>query len=148
MKEVYSVNLLDAVWFVHKTRDCVTQKTIRDWFRHAGIFQEEVSTKIKCSVATTEEDNDFPLFEWVQRIDRAHSPTFPSLHLRHCSFSNPSVILPTSQLIFQPFLCFTYITAHSPTLILLLLHHRLFTYVTWWAVHALWAPMTSDVDAP
>ena len=29
--------------------------------------------------------------------------SFPSLHLRHSSFSNPSVALPTSQLILQPF---------------------------------------------
>ena len=62
---------------------------------------------------------------------RAHSPTFLSLHLRHNSFSNPSVTLPTSQvcsfsnlsdasptpqLILQPFRRFTYVTAHSPTL--------------------------------
>ena len=33
----------------------------------------------------------------------AHSPTLPSLYLRHSSFSNPSVALPTSQLILQPF---------------------------------------------
>ena len=43
------------------------------------------------------------------------SPTLPSLHLRHSSFSNPSVALPTSQLIL-PFRRFTYVTAHSPTL--------------------------------
>ena len=35
------------------------------------------------------------------------APTFPSLHLRHNSFSNPSIALPTSQLILQPFSCFT-----------------------------------------
>ena len=33
--------------------------------------------------------------------------TFPSLHLRHSSFSNPSVVLPTSQLFHQPFRCFS-----------------------------------------
>ena len=66
---------------------------------------------------------------------RAHSPTFPSLHLRLGSFSNPSVALPTSQLILQTFRCFTYATAHSPTLLSLLLSHRLFTYVTWRAAH-------------
>ena len=79
---------------------------------------------------------------------RAHSPTFPSLHLCHSSFSNPSITLPTShsfsnpsialptsQLILQPFRCFTYVTAHSPILLSLLLHHRLFTYVTWQAAH-------------
>ena len=64
-------------------------------------------------------------------MSRAHSPTFPSLHLRHSSFSNPSVALPKSQLILQPFRCFTYVTAHSPTLLSLLLSHWLFTYVTW-----------------
>ena len=42
-------------------------------------------------------------------MSRAHSPTFPSLHLRHNSFSNPSVALPTSQLSLQPFRCFTYV---------------------------------------
>ena len=59
-----------------------------------------------------------------------------SLHLRHSSFSNPSLALPTSKHILQPFRCFTYITAHSPTLLLLLLRHRIFTYVTWRAAHA------------
>ena len=74
----------------------------------------------------------------------------------HSSVSNPSVASATSQLILQPFRCFTYVTAHSPTLpslhpklkliiqpfryfsviahsptlISLLLRHRLFTYVT------------------
>ena len=40
-----------------------------------------------------------------------------------------------SQLILQPFRCMTYVTAHSPILFSLLLHHRLFTYVTWRAAH-------------
>ena len=61
-------------------------------------------------------------------MSSAHSQTFSSLHLRHNSFSNPSVALPTSLLIFQPFCCFTYITVHSPTLLSLLLRHKLFTY--------------------
>ena len=50
-------------------------------------------------------------------MNSAHSPTFPSLHLRHNSFSNPSVALPKSQLILQPFRCFTYVTVHYPTLL-------------------------------
>ena len=62
-------------------------------------------------------------------------PNFPSLHLRHSSFSNPSGALPTSQVILQPFRCFTYVTAHTPTLLSLLLRHRLFTYFTWRAAH-------------
>ena len=68
-------------------------------------------------------------------MSSAHSPTFSSLHLRHNSFSNASVALPTSQLILQPVRCFTYVTAHSPTLLSFLLRHRLFTYATWRAAH-------------
>ena len=64
-----------------------------------------------------------------------NSPTFPSLHLRHNSFSSPSVALPTSQLILQPFRCVTYVTIHPPTILSLLLRHKLFTYVTWRAAH-------------
>ena len=52
------------------------------------------------------------------------------------SFSNLSVTSPTSQLIFQPFRCFTYVTVHSATLLQLLLSHKLFTYLTWRAAHA------------
>ena len=51
---------------------------------------------------------------------------FQSLHLRHSSFPKPSLALPTSQLILQPFRCFTYVTAHSPTLLSLLLRHSIF----------------------
>ena len=42
------------------------------------------------------------------------------------SFSNLSVTSPTSQLILQPFRCFTYVTVHSPNLLPLLLRHKLF----------------------
>ena len=52
-----------------------------------------------------------------------------------CSFSSLSVTSPMSQLILKPFRCFTYVTAYSPTLVSLLLRHRLFTYVTWGAAH-------------
>ena len=43
------------------------------------------------------------------------------------SFSNPFVTSPSSQLILQPFCCFTYIQAHSTTLPLLHLHHSSFS---------------------
>ena len=83
-------------------------------------------------------------------MSSAHSPIFPSLHLRHNSFSNPSVVLSTSHLIpnpsisspmfqfilqpffrfsyvttliLQPFRHFTYVTTHSPTLLSLYLDH-------------------------
>ena len=36
-------------------------------------------------------------------MSSAHSPTFPLLQPRHNSFSNPSVALPTSQIIHKPF---------------------------------------------
>ena len=71
---------------------------------------------------------------------RAHSPTFPSLHLPHSSFSNPSVALPTwrsfynlsvtsptSQLILQPFRRSTYVIVYSQTLPLIDLHHSTFS---------------------
>ena len=73
----------------------------------------------------------------------AHSPTFPLLHLHHNSFSNPSVALSASQLILQPYHCFTYIADHSPILLLLLLSHRLFTLVTWQAAHETNCSLTS-----
>ena len=57
-KEVYSINLIDAVRFVLKAWERITEKTIRNCFRNAGIIQEEVSTEIECSVATTDEDED------------------------------------------------------------------------------------------
>ena len=70
----------------------------------------------------------------------AHSPTLPLLHLRHSSFSNPSVTsptsqlfcsasvaLPTSHLILQSFRCFTYVTAHFQTLPSLHLRHSSFS---------------------
>ena len=63
----------------------------------------------------------------IFKICSAHSPNFTSLHLRHSSFSNPFVALPASQLILKPFCCFTYVAVHSPTLLLLLLCHKLFT---------------------
>ena len=57
----------------------------------------------------------------------AHSPSFPSLHLRHSSFSNPSITLSTSQLILQPFRRFIYVTAQSPTFPSLYLRHSSFS---------------------
>ena len=68
---------------------------------------------MSCDVGEVTErlENEQSYIQW----SRAHSPTFPSLHLRHSSFSNPSVASPTSQFI---------------------LHHKLFTKLTWQAAHA------------
>ena len=52
------------------------------------------------------------------------STTLPLLQLRHSSFYNPSVALPTSQLNLQPFRCFTFVTVHSTTLPSLYLRHN------------------------
>ena len=49
-----------------------------------------------------------------------HSPTLPSLYLRHSSFPNPYVVSPTSQFILQP--C----SAHSPSFPSLHLRHSSF----------------------
>ena len=43
----------------------------------------------------------------------AHSPTLPSLYLRHSYFSNHSVASPTSHFILQPFFRFSYVTSSS-----------------------------------
>ena len=58
-----------------------------------------------------------------------HSPTLTSLHLCHSSFSNTSAPLPTSQLILQPFRCFTYVIGTSPMSQLILQPFRCFVYV-------------------
>ena len=42
-----------------------------------------------------------------------HSPTHPSLYLRHSSFFNPFVASPTSQFILQPSFRFSYVTSSS-----------------------------------
>ena len=54
------------------------------------------------------------------------SEVMERLENEHCSFSNLYVTSPTLQLILQPFHRFTYITAHSPTLLLLHLRHSSF----------------------
>ena len=54
---------------------------------------------------------NFPSFTYVT----AHSPTVPSLYLRHSSFSNSSVALPMSQLILQLFFRFSHVTGSSLT---------------------------------
>ena len=59
-----------------------------------------------------------------------HSPTLTSLHPCHSLFSNPFGAVPTSQIILQPFRCFTYVIGTSPTSQLILQPFRRFTYIT------------------
>ena len=61
---------------------------------------------------------------WIRVGERSHavdtlSVTSPTSQL----ILKPFVALPTSHLILQPFRCFVYVTAHSPTLLSLLLRH-------------------------
>ena len=60
--------------------------------------------------------------DYTEIHNRVQILMFHKLYLRHRSFS-------------KPFRCFTYVTAHSPTILSLLLRHRIFTYVTWRAAH-------------
>ena len=66
--------------------------------------------------------NDGKVGEWALPIPfrhftyvTTHSPTLPSLYLRHSSFSNPSVASPTSQFILQLLFLFSYVTSSSLT---------------------------------
>ena len=67
--------------------------------------------RMSCDVDEVTErlENEQSYIQW----SRAHSPTLPSLYLRHSSFSNPSVASPTSQLILQLFFRFSYVTSSS-----------------------------------
>ena len=52
---------------------------------------------------------------------------YRDIDIQQSSFSNLSITSPTSQIILQPFCHFTYITVHSPTLLLLHLRHSSFS---------------------
>ena len=73
---------------------------------------------------------------YLAAMSSAHSPTFPTLHLHHYSFSNPSVASPTSQIMLQPFFRFSYVIGSSlmspgePPITLNTQPFRWFTYVT------------------
>ena len=91
-------------------------KQQKGWRTSCDIGEAMEGWRMSCGVGEVTERLE-------NELCSAHSPTFPSLHLRHNSFSNPSVTLPMPQLILQRFCCFTYITVHSPTLLSLLLRH-------------------------
>ena len=71
--------MLDAVRFVHKVWERITEKTIQTCFRHAGIIQEEVSTEVECIVATMEEGEDN--LSLSERVRRSNSVNFTSCNL-------------------------------------------------------------------
>ena len=92
---------------------------------HKDIFHEN---KLLCNKIYKISKSVQPLhrFSYVT----AHFPNLPPLYLRHSSFSNPSVVSPTSQFILQPFFRFTYVTGSSPMSQLILQPFRRFTYFT------------------
>ena len=61
------------------------------------------------------------------KFGKSQRASFRRFTYVNSSFSNPSVALPMSQFILQPFRCFTYVTVHSPTLPLLHLRHSSFS---------------------
>ena len=78
---------------------------------------------MSCDVGEVTERLENELFTYVT----THSPTLPSLYLRHSSFSNPSVASCTSQIILQPFFRFSYVTGSFSTFPSLYLRHNSFS---------------------
>ena len=89
-------------------------------------YNYELCSFSNLSVTSTTSQLIFQPFRCFNNVT-THSPTLPSLYLRHSSFSNPSVASHTSQLIHQPFSCFSYVTVHSPSLPFLYLRHSSFS---------------------
>jgi hypothetical protein len=79
-KQEHTEILLRAVRCVDKAWRRVTEKTIRNCFRHAGITtggQEVAETtengyseENDAAVAAVADDDDLPLSEWVRKVDR------------------------------------------------------------------------------
>ena len=100
---------------------------------------------MSCDIVKATEgfENEFDVGEVMERLENeqssftyviTHSPTLPSLYLRHSPLLNPSVASPTSQFILQPFFRFSYVTSFShnspgepPMLPLLHLRHSSFS---------------------
>ena len=74
-------------------------------------------------------------FLWFLILHHSHSPKmcFRKMCVCVCVYDRRR----STDLILQAFRQFTYVTAHSPTSLSLLLRHLLFTYVTWRAAHGL-----------
>ena len=88
---------------------------------HGTFWNLHIKINFKMNISETNRSTDV-------KMSSAHSPTFPSLHVRHSAFSNPSslylrhswfsnpsVASPTSQLIPQPVFRFSYVTCSSLT---------------------------------
>ena len=80
---------------------------------------------MSCDVAEVTERLENELFPSLHLRHNSFSDFFLSLYLRHSSFFNPSVTSPTSQFILHPFFRFSYVTGSSLTLLHLI--HSSFT---------------------
>ena len=94
-------------------------KSIVNYINHETKIEQNIHDIFFLRNGTNDSRNSWIGTEWALLILQpfqhftyvtVHSPTLPSLYLRHSSFSNPSVASPTSQLILQPFFRFSYVT--------------------------------------
>ena len=68
-------------------------------FSHKHIYGRPIHTELILQPFCVTSPTSKLILQPFRRFDyvTAHSPTLPSLHLRHSSFSNPSLASPTSQ---------------------------------------------------
>ena len=102
--------------------DCMDRSNVSRWcaFFKAAILRRMFTTWRHCYSS----ENAPHMFLWTSLgLYPVARESFPSLHLRHSSFSNISVALPTSHLILQYFRA-------SPMLQLILQYLFRFSYVT------------------
>ena len=87
-----------------------------------------------------------PSLYFTNTYTYSHSDLNFLQYTRQSSFSSIYDTSLTSQFILQPFHYFTYVTTHSPTLLSLLLHHKLSTYVNWRAANEVSTFLFSYLD--
>jgi hypothetical protein len=78
-KQDHAVTLLDAIRCIKKAWRQVTDRTIHNCFRHAGILsaqgvnvtenEDDVEVEVATAAAAAADDDDLPLSEWVRKID-------------------------------------------------------------------------------
>ena len=82
---------------------CICLESMRNNLRQlpALTFCRTLAGILRGWDLTIERNEELHLWQSIRAlflsVSRAHSPTFPSLHLSHSSFSNPSFASPTSQ---------------------------------------------------
>ena len=87
------------------------EKWKKGWRMNCDVCEKRKGWRMNCDVSKATEGLENEL--WRRWIDGKVGEWALLIHLRHNSFSNPSVALPTSQLILQPFFHFSYVTSSS-----------------------------------